>query len=150
MKLLRLALLCLIPDDDQVGLEAGQRADPLALGLLARGQVQARRRGQLGLLLGQAGKSLDLEFAFLDPAGNPPAQAVGSVLSRPFDSDEGLAMLAACDVVTYEFESVPVTPVRAVAARVAVRTAMPSNCRKRLMSVALDGESFQMRCASLS
>jgi 5-(carboxyamino)imidazole ribonucleotide synthase len=63
--------------------------------------------GQLGLMLGQAGKLLDLEFAFLDPGENPPAQAVGPVLSGPFDSDEGLAMLAGCDVVTYEFENVP-------------------------------------------
>jgi 5-(carboxyamino)imidazole ribonucleotide synthase len=67
--------------------------------------------GQLGLMLGQAGKSLDLELAFLDPAGNPPAQAVGPVLCKPFDSDEGLALLAGCDVVTYEFENVPAAAV---------------------------------------
>jgi 5-(carboxyamino)imidazole ribonucleotide synthase len=76
--------------------------------------------GQLGLLLGQAGKSLDLEFAFLDPAANPPAQAVGPVLSRPFDSDEGLAMLAACDVVTYEFENVPAAAVEKLSLEVPV------------------------------
>ncbi|MEX2122574.1 MAG: 5-(carboxyamino)imidazole ribonucleotide synthase [Woeseia sp.] len=64
--------------------------------------------GQLGRMLGHAGKPLDLEFAFVDPADNPPARVVGQVLSKPFDSEEGLALLAGCDVVTYEFENVPV------------------------------------------
>jgi len=76
--------------------------------------------GQLGLMLGQAGKSLDVEFAFLDPADNPPAQAIGRVLSRPFDSDEGLAMLAACDVVTYEFENVPAAAVEMLSVKLPV------------------------------
>ena len=76
--------------------------------------------GQLGLMLGQAGKTLDLEFVFLDPAGNPPAQAVGPVLSKPFDSDEGLALLAGCDVVTYEFENVPAAAVEKLSQEVPV------------------------------
>lgn len=76
--------------------------------------------GQLGLMLGQAGKSLGLEFAFLDPGQNPPAEAIGPVLSRAFDSDEGLAMLAACDVVTYEFENVPAAAVETLSRRVPV------------------------------
>jgi 5-(carboxyamino)imidazole ribonucleotide synthase len=76
--------------------------------------------GQLGLMLGHAGKSLDLEFAFLDPAENPPAQAVGPVRSKPFDSEEGLTMLAGCDVVTYEFENVPVAAVEALSEQVPV------------------------------
>jgi 5-(carboxyamino)imidazole ribonucleotide synthase len=76
--------------------------------------------GQLGLMLGQAGKSLDLEFAFLDPADNPPARAVGPVRSEPFDSEEGLAMLAGCDVVTYEFENVPVAAVETLLNKVPV------------------------------
>jgi len=76
--------------------------------------------GQLGLMLGDAGKALDLDFAFLDPAEDPPAQSVGPVLSRPFDSDEGLQMLAGCDVVTYEFENVPVAAVEALSKQVPV------------------------------
>jgi 5-(carboxyamino)imidazole ribonucleotide synthase len=76
--------------------------------------------GQLGLMLGQAGKSLGLEFAFLDPAGDPPAKSIGPVLSEPFDSEQGLAMLAGCDVVTYEFENVPVGAVEALSDQVAV------------------------------
>jgi 5-(carboxyamino)imidazole ribonucleotide synthase len=42
------------------------------------------------------------------------------VLSRPFDSDEGLAMLAACDVVTYEFENVPVSATQKLSLEVPV------------------------------
>jgi len=76
--------------------------------------------GQLGLMLGQAGQSLDLEFAFLDPAENPPARSLGPVLSKSFDSEQGLAMLAGCDVVTYEFENVPVGAVDALSDKVAV------------------------------
>jgi 5-(carboxyamino)imidazole ribonucleotide synthase len=76
--------------------------------------------GQLGLMLGQAGGPLGLEFAFLDPAENPPAKAVGLVTAREFDSDDGLEMLAGCDVVTYEFENVPVAAVERLSARVPV------------------------------
>jgi 5-(carboxyamino)imidazole ribonucleotide synthase len=76
--------------------------------------------GQLGLMLGQAGKAMGVEFAFLDPAESPPAQATGPVLSEPFDSDEGMAMLASCDVVTYEFENVPVAAVERLSRKVPV------------------------------
>jgi len=65
--------------------------------------------GQLGQMLGFAGQSLGLEFVFLDPADSPPAAAAGTVLRFPFDSREGLAKLAAMsDLITYEFENVPV------------------------------------------
>jgi 5-(carboxyamino)imidazole ribonucleotide synthase len=76
--------------------------------------------GQLGRMLGHAGESLDLEFAFLDPSFRPPAEVVGPVLSKPFDSEEGLAMLAGCDVVTYEFENVPVEVLRKLSRKVPV------------------------------
>ena len=65
--------------------------------------------GQLGLMLGQAGKELGLECVFLDPGNNPPAAAVGEVLKYPFDDSDGLQKLvAATDLITYEFENVPV------------------------------------------
>ncbi|HWM28703.1 MAG TPA: 5-(carboxyamino)imidazole ribonucleotide synthase [Woeseiaceae bacterium] len=76
--------------------------------------------GQLGRMLGCAGESLDLEFVFLDPADNPPARTVGPVLSKPFDSAEGLAMLSRCDVVTYEFENVPVAALEELSRKVPV------------------------------
>ena len=77
--------------------------------------------GQLGQMLGFAGKDLGLEFVFLDPSENPPAAAVGPVLKYPFDSAEGLAKLAAMsDVITYEFENVPVEAIERMGQEVAV------------------------------
>jgi len=72
--------------------------------------------GQLGQMLGLAGKPLGLEFTFLDPAPDPPAKIAGPVLCLPFDSEEGLKQLAASiDVLTYEFENVPVEAIEKVA-----------------------------------
>jgi 5-(carboxyamino)imidazole ribonucleotide synthase len=77
--------------------------------------------GQLGQMLGFAGQKLDLEFVFLDPSHDPPAAAVGPVIGLPFDSDEGLRQLAAgADVVTYEFENVPVSAIERISADVIV------------------------------
>jgi 5-(carboxyamino)imidazole ribonucleotide synthase len=65
--------------------------------------------GQLGQMLGFAGRNLGVECIFLDPGDDPPAAAAGKVLKYAFDSEEGLAALAArSDVITYEFENVPV------------------------------------------
>lgn len=64
--------------------------------------------GQLGQMLGQAGRKIGAECSFLDPAPCPPASTVGPVISLPFDSADGLAQLASgADVITYEFENVP-------------------------------------------
>lgn len=77
--------------------------------------------GQLGQMLGLAGKSFGLDFLFLDPADDPPAASTGRVLKYPFDSEKGLAELAAgSDLVTYEFENVPVSAIRKLAAHTTV------------------------------
>lgn len=77
--------------------------------------------GQLGQMLGLAGKNLDLEFVFLDPSPDPPAAVAGPVIGLPFDSDEGLRQLARdTDIVTYEFENVPVSAIEAIAAETVV------------------------------
>jgi len=69
--------------------------------------------GQLGQMLGYAGQTLGLECVFLDPSDNPPAASAGPVLRFAFDSEDGLNKLAAdVDVITYEFENVPVEAVR--------------------------------------
>ena len=71
--------------------------------------------GQLGLMLGNAGHALDVECVFLDPASRPPALQVGPVLNYAFDDLDGLRELAArCDLLTYEFENVPVDAVEAM------------------------------------
>ena len=65
--------------------------------------------GQLGQMLGFAARELGVECRFLDPSDAPPAAACGEAIQRPFDDAVALAELAeTCDVVTYEFENVPV------------------------------------------
>lgn len=72
--------------------------------------------GQLGQMLGFAGQELDLEFVFLDPSPDPPAAVVGPVIPLAFDSDEGLEQLVLqADVITYEFENVPVSAIERIA-----------------------------------
>ena len=66
--------------------------------------------GQLGQMLGYAARNLGVECRFVDPSDSPPAADCGKVIQKPFDDPEALAALAAsCDVITYEFENVPVT-----------------------------------------
>jgi 5-(carboxyamino)imidazole ribonucleotide synthase len=77
--------------------------------------------GQLGRMLGFAGRPLDLDFVFLEPKADPPAAAAGAVIQGAFDSEEALAALARrADVVTFEFENVPVAAVERLSAAVAV------------------------------
>jgi len=72
--------------------------------------------GQLGQMLGHAGRALGIECIFLDPGDNPPAQDAGTVIRCAFGDIGGLRELAArVDVLTYEFENVPVDAVEAVA-----------------------------------
>ncbi len=76
--------------------------------------------GQLGRMLGLAGRTLGLRFLFVDPAPDPPAACVGEHLSLDYGSPAALERLAACDLVTFEFENVPVAAVEAVAQRTRV------------------------------
>ncbi len=77
--------------------------------------------GQLGQMLGFAGQRLGITCRFLDPAEKPPAADAGDVIRRPFDDADALAELAAdCDVITYEFENVPVEALLTIAGRVPV------------------------------
>lgn len=71
--------------------------------------------GQLGRMLGLAGVPLGLEFAFLDPNEDAPAGSVGELIVEDYDAPAGLARLSTCDVVTYEFESIPVEAVERLA-----------------------------------
>jgi 5-(carboxyamino)imidazole ribonucleotide synthase len=71
--------------------------------------------GQLGMMLGQAARKLDVECIFLDPADSPPAATVGSVRRFAFDDLDALRDLAAdTDVITYEFENVPVAAIEGI------------------------------------
>lgn len=71
--------------------------------------------GQLGQMLGIAAKNLGVNCVFLDPSESPPAASVGEVLRFAFDDPVGLAQLIArSDVITYEFENVPVTALESI------------------------------------
>ena len=73
--------------------------------------------GQLGRMLVQAGQELGIECTTLDPAADSPAARVGPAVLGAYDDAEALQRLAALvDVVTYEFENVPVEGVRALEA----------------------------------
>ncbi len=77
--------------------------------------------GQLGQMLGFAARDLGMECRFVDPSPKPPAAACGEVIRAPFDDPAALADLAStCDIVTFEFENVPVDALRAIDADVPV------------------------------
>jgi 5-(carboxyamino)imidazole ribonucleotide synthase len=65
--------------------------------------------GQLGRMLGLAGSRLGLSFRFLDPSPDACARDVGELVVADYDDADALDRLAqGADVVTYEFENVPV------------------------------------------
>ncbi|HEX2018263.1 MAG TPA: 5-(carboxyamino)imidazole ribonucleotide synthase [Aurantimonas sp.] len=70
--------------------------------------------GQLGRMLAMAAARLGYRVAVLDPdAECPAAQVASTMLVAAYDDFGALRRLAeSCDVVTYEFENVPVEPVR--------------------------------------
>jgi 5-(carboxyamino)imidazole ribonucleotide synthase len=73
--------------------------------------------GQLGRMLALAGIPLGLSFRFLDPAPDAPAREVGELLVGAYDDPELLDRLAeGAEVVTYEFENVPVEAAERVGA----------------------------------
>ena len=98
--------------------------------------------GQLGLMLGFAGRPLGLDFLFLEPAAAPPAAAAGEVIQGAFDSEDALAALAErADVVTYEFENVPVTAVEWLAGRLPALP--PAKALRRAQDRLLEKQLFE-------
>lgn len=77
--------------------------------------------GQLGQMLGAAAGALGATCTFVDPSDTPPASSAGPVIKKAFDDPNALAELArVCDVITYEFENVPVAALLDLAERVPV------------------------------
>ena len=70
--------------------------------------------GQLGRMLAMAASRLNLRTVILEPQPDSPAlQLANRQIVAPYDDEAALAELAdACDVVTYEFENVPVGAAR--------------------------------------
>jgi 5-(carboxyamino)imidazole ribonucleotide synthase len=72
--------------------------------------------GQLGQMLALAGYPLAQRFLFLDSSADSPGGRVGPMITGAFDDPASLERLAAeTDLVTYEFENVPVAALAAVA-----------------------------------
>jgi 5-(carboxyamino)imidazole ribonucleotide synthase len=88
--------------------------------------------GQLGLMLGEAAHRLGVRCRFLDPAPDACARAVGELLVAAYDDPAALARLAhEADVVTFEFENVPVEPIRALRTVPGARTLEQGQDRRR-------------------
>lgn len=121
--------------------------------------------GQLGQMLGEAGRKLEVECRFLDPGEAPPAATAGPVTRAAFDDVDALRALATdVDVLTYEFENVPVDALAALPAGAAVwpppaalREAQDRVAEKRLFETldiplprwaAIDGEADLERAAA--
>ena len=72
--------------------------------------------GQLGRMLAMAAARLGYRTAVLEPGEAPAAQLAGAWTRAPFDDMDALAAFArACDVVTYEFENVPLAALDVIA-----------------------------------
>lgn len=77
--------------------------------------------GQLGRMLALAGYQLGVEFRFFDPNSGAPVGQIGELIAADYGDHEALTrFLEGLDVVTYEFESIPLSTVRFVAERVKV------------------------------
>ena len=72
--------------------------------------------GQLGRMLAQAATRLGYRVHIYEPQAGSPAGAVAHAeVNAPYEDLAALGAFArACDVVTYEFENVPVAPLRAI------------------------------------
>jgi 5-(carboxyamino)imidazole ribonucleotide synthase len=77
--------------------------------------------GQLGYMLALAGYPLGLHFRFLDPSPEAPVGRIATRITAQFTDRPALKRFAAgLELVTYEFENVPVEAARFLAERVPV------------------------------
>jgi 5-(carboxyamino)imidazole ribonucleotide synthase len=77
--------------------------------------------GQLGYMLALAGYPLGLRFRFLDPSPEAPVGRIAQRVTADFDDQAALEKFAAgLELVTYEFENVPVAATKFLAERVPV------------------------------
>ena len=77
--------------------------------------------GQLGRMMALEGQPLGVEFRFFDPSSEAAAKQLGELVVGDFDDLETLKRFAAgMDVVTFEFENVPVASADELARHVLV------------------------------
>jgi 5-(carboxyamino)imidazole ribonucleotide synthase len=71
--------------------------------------------GQLGLMLAQAARDLDIGCRFYAESEDVPAASMGPVITGAMDDGEALARFAdGLEVVTYEWENIPVPAARRI------------------------------------
>ncbi|MGH8229271.1 MAG: 5-(carboxyamino)imidazole ribonucleotide synthase [Steroidobacteraceae bacterium] len=81
--------------------------------------------GQLGRMLALAGYPLGLDFRFLDRSASAPAGQVAPLLAAdPADAARVAELGLGCDVVTFDWENVPVEALRALRGRCPVRPSL--------------------------
>ena len=72
--------------------------------------------GQLARMLALAGIPLGFKFIYVDPSHSSPASLLGEQIVAPFEDATALQKLAdSSDLITYEFENIPVSVVRKLA-----------------------------------
>src|SRR4051812_2826290 len=100
--------------------------------------------GQLGRMLALAGYPLGLRFRFLDPAPESPVEELAELVVGRFDDLDVLARFPhGLDVITYEFENVPVEAARHLA------RAAPVHPSPRALEVSQDRLAEKTLFASL-
>ena len=83
--------------------------------------------GQLGRMLGMAAAQLGYRIHVFAPESGPANDVASAFTQAEYDDVPALmAFAGACDVVTYEFENVPLAPLRLIADKVPVRPGMKS------------------------
>jgi 5-(carboxyamino)imidazole ribonucleotide synthase len=81
--------------------------------------------GQLGLMLAQAARDLDIGCRFYAESDDAPAASMGPVVTGAMDDDAQLARFAqGLEVVTYEWENIPVPAARRIDQLTPVRPAV--------------------------
>lgn len=100
--------------------------------------------GQLGRMLALAGFPLDLQFRFLDPAAQSPAAQLAEQIVASFTDEQALARFASgLELVTFEFENVPVETVQKLSKLLPVRPGV------RALQTAQDRLNEKSMCAKL-
>lgn len=72
--------------------------------------------GQLARMLALAGIPLGFKFLYVDPSHSSPASLLGEQIVAPFEDANALQKLVdSSDLITYEFENIPVSVVKKLA-----------------------------------
>ncbi|MEZ0243974.1 MAG: 5-(carboxyamino)imidazole ribonucleotide synthase [Sphingomonas sp.] len=83
--------------------------------------------GQLGRMLGMAAACLGYRIHVFAPESGPANDVASAFTQAEYDDTDALHAFAdACDLVTYEFENVPLEPLRLIADKVPIRPGIRS------------------------